>query len=87
MANETASVYTSAFWSSDCCGAPFWRVIFGDRPDRYVCRGCERECAPIRGEGAEQPEPFATEGEADDWRDDEEAAAFIAALRWTRGTT
>jgi hypothetical protein len=43
-----AAVYTSAFRSSDCCGAPFWRVIFADRPVRFVCRRCERECEPVR---------------------------------------
>jgi hypothetical protein len=40
------SIYTSAFWSSDCCGAPFWRVMFLDAPTRFVCQRCVRECAP-----------------------------------------
>lgn len=42
-------VLTSAFWSSDCCGAPYWRVIFGNgTPDRYVCRVCSQLCDPAR---------------------------------------
>lgn len=42
-------VITSAFQSSDCHGAPFWRVCFGgETPDRYVCRECLNECIPAR---------------------------------------
>jgi hypothetical protein len=44
----TPEVYVSAFWSSSCCGAPFWRVCFGGgTPDRYVCQRCETECGPV----------------------------------------
>lgn len=45
---SAVSVYTSAFWSSDCCGAMFWRIMFADAPQRYVCVNCERECEPKR---------------------------------------
>ena len=48
----SVAIYTSAFWDSDCCGAPFWRVMFGDgSPDRYLCRGCGVECDPVRSKG------------------------------------
>jgi hypothetical protein len=58
-----ATVYTSAFWSSLCCGAPFWRVCFGGgTPDRFVCWECEEECEPARDQAPadmKAPRPFA----------------------------
>lgn len=43
----TAVTYTSAFFSSLCCGAPITRYCYEVGPDIYVCRKC--------GEGARQP--------------------------------
>lgn len=40
-------IYTSAFRSSDCCGARFERVCQAGELDIYICTKCWNPCWPV----------------------------------------